>query len=54
MIRFFFPLFLTIAFDVGPAPAQDFDCIIEARQMIDIRSPVEGLIERVARKLRAW
>lgn len=48
MIRFFFPLFLTIAFGVGPAPAQDFDCIIEARQMIDIRSPVEGLIERVA------
>jgi RND family efflux transporter MFP subunit len=31
-----------------PAPAQDFDCIIEARQVVDIRSPVEGLIERVA------
>lgn len=35
-----------------PAPAlsqsQEFDCIIEARQMVDIRSPVEGLIEKVA------
>ncbi|MCX7891798.1 MAG: efflux RND transporter periplasmic adaptor subunit [Burkholderiales bacterium] len=33
-----------------PAPAQstDFDCIIEARQTVDIRSPVEGLIEKVA------
>lgn len=25
--------------------AQEFDCIIEARQTVDIRSPVEGLIE---------
>jgi RND family efflux transporter MFP subunit len=32
----------------GPAAAQDYDCIIEARQVVDIRSPVEGLIERVA------
>ncbi len=33
-----------------PAPPQptDFDCIIEARQTVDIRSPVEGLIEKVA------
>jgi RND family efflux transporter MFP subunit len=28
--------------------AQEFDCIIEARQTVDIRSPVEGLIESVA------
>lgn len=27
------------------AAAQEFDCIIEARQTVDIRSPVEGLIE---------
>jgi RND family efflux transporter MFP subunit len=34
---------------VLPAAAQqDFDCIIEAKQMVDIRSPVEGLIEKVA------
>jgi RND family efflux transporter MFP subunit len=32
----------------APASPQDFDCIIEARQMVDIRSPVEGLIEKVA------
>jgi RND family efflux transporter MFP subunit len=33
-----------------PAHAQerDFDCMIEARQTIDIRTPVEGLIEKVA------
>ncbi len=33
-----------------PAPPQptEFDCIIEARQTVDIRSPVEGLIEKVA------
>jgi RND family efflux transporter MFP subunit len=27
------------------AAAQEYDCIIEARQTVDIRSPVEGLIE---------
>lgn len=33
-----------------PAFAQadgQFDCIIEARQMVEIRSPVEGLIEKI-------
>ncbi|MGB8435503.1 MAG: efflux RND transporter periplasmic adaptor subunit [Burkholderiales bacterium] len=33
-----------------PAHAQTdgtFDCIIEARQMVEIRSPVEGLIEKI-------
>jgi RND family efflux transporter MFP subunit len=30
------------------AQAQEYDCIVEARQMVDIRSPVEGLIEKVA------
>jgi len=29
------------------AQTGEFDCIIEARQTVDIRSPVEGLIERV-------
>jgi RND family efflux transporter MFP subunit len=32
----------------APAVPQEFDCIIEARQVVDIRSPVEGLIEKVA------
>jgi RND family efflux transporter MFP subunit len=34
----------------APAHAQTdgtFDCIIEARQMVEIRSPVEGLIEKI-------
>ena len=34
----------------APARAQAdgaFDCIIEARQMVEIRSPVEGLIEKI-------
>lgn len=30
-----------------PAHAQEHDCMIEARQSIEIRSPVEGLIEKV-------
>lgn len=30
-----------------PVAANEYDCIIEARQMVEIRSPVEGLIERV-------
>jgi RND family efflux transporter MFP subunit len=29
------------------AAAQEYDCLIEARQAIDIRSPVEGVIEAV-------
>ncbi len=40
---------LAVAFLAAlPVAAQDYDCIIEARQMVDIRSPVEGLIEKVA------
>jgi RND family efflux transporter MFP subunit len=30
-----------------PASAQEFDCMIEARQAIEIRSPVEAVIDRV-------
>lgn len=38
---------LLVAALAAPATsvAQEFDCIIEARQTVDIRSPVEGLIE---------
>ena len=45
-----FPLALLAAALLGSAPARanEFDCIIEARQMVDIRSPVEGLISSVA------
>jgi len=37
---------LLVPFAVGAA-SQDYDCIAEARQIVDIRSPVDGLIERV-------
>src|SRR5262245_15521424 len=48
MRRFFVPVVLAVGVaGVGPVAAQEFDCIIEARQMVDIRSPVEGLIDRV-------
>ena len=48
MSRFSVPLVFALALaGVQPVAAQEFDCIIEARQMVDIRSPVEGLIERV-------
>jgi multidrug efflux pump subunit AcrA (membrane-fusion protein) len=30
-----------------PAVGPEFDCLIEARQALDIRSPVEGVIETV-------
>jgi RND family efflux transporter MFP subunit len=29
------------------APAQEFDCMIEARQAVEIRSPVEAVIDKV-------
>ncbi len=31
----------------SPAAAAEFDCLIEASQTIDVRSPVSGLIEKV-------
>jgi RND family efflux transporter MFP subunit len=48
-LAFLLPGVAAALFAVLPAAAQqDFDCIIEAKQMVDIRSPVEGLIEKVA------
>jgi RND family efflux transporter MFP subunit len=32
---------------VAPAAAQEFDCVIEARQSVDVRSQAEGVIESV-------
>ena len=44
-------LALSCAVHAQPAPAvlggPEFDCLIEARQALDIRSPVEGVIDRV-------
>jgi len=33
---------------LGLAAKDEYDCIAEARQIVDIRSPVEGLIEKVS------
>ena len=33
---------------IAPATAQEFDCVIEARQSVDVRSNAEGVIETVA------
>jgi RND family efflux transporter MFP subunit len=35
---------------VGAAPARaaDFDCVLEPRQVVDLRAPVSGLVERIA------
>ena len=35
------------AADAQPGIAPEYDCLIEARQALDIRSPVEGVIETV-------
>ena len=32
---------------LAPAFGADFDCLIEPRQVLELRSPIEGLIERV-------
>jgi RND family efflux transporter MFP subunit len=32
----------------GLALSQEYDCLIEARQMVEIRSPVEGLLQTVS------
>jgi RND family efflux transporter MFP subunit len=44
MKRLFAGLLATLA---PAAFAGDFDCVIEPRQVIEVRSPLEGLIERV-------
>ena len=41
------PLLAAGAVHAQPAVAPEFDCVIEARQALDIRSPVEGVIEAV-------
>ncbi len=40
-------VFTVLAGLAGAALAGDFDCVIEPRQTIELRSPIEGLIERV-------
>lgn len=38
---------LCLALAVQVAWAADFDCVIDPRQVIEVRSPVEGLIEKI-------
>jgi RND family efflux transporter MFP subunit len=48
MKSLYFPvlaLFLGVA---GPAVANEYDCLIEARQQVEIRSPVEAVVETVS------
>ena len=40
-------LCLVLVFASALAFAEEFDCLIQARQSVDIRSPVEGLVESV-------
>lgn len=40
-------LMLAPAMAATPAAAEDFDCIIEAAQTVEIRSPVTGLLQKV-------
>ena len=40
-------LVLSCAAFAQPAVGPEYDCLIEARQTLDIRSPVEGVIETV-------
>jgi len=42
-------IFGFLIFTAAPAPGlgAEFDCIIEPRQVLELRSPIEGLIERV-------
>lgn len=47
-----FPIYRSLltllpALAMVPAAARGFDCLIEPRQMIELRSPVEGLIDTV-------
>jgi len=48
MLNTFRPvLFAALAPVALSAPAQDYDCLIEARQAIEIRAPVEAVIEKL-------
>lgn len=40
-------LFLCALLSAAPALARDFDCLIEARQTVEVRSPVEAVIEAI-------
>jgi RND family efflux transporter MFP subunit len=39
---------LSLALSAATALAAEFDCVVDPRQVVEVRSPVEGLIERIA------
>mgnify|MGYP002783584210 CR=1 FL=1 len=45
--RILLPVLIAAATAATPVFASEYDCLIEARQTVEIRSPVEGLIEQV-------
>lgn len=45
---------ILLALHVAPALGEDFDCLIEARQNVEIRSPVEAIIESVKVRRGDW
>lgn len=47
MKHFIRPVFAAATLFAWSANAAEFDCLIEARQQVDIRSPVEAVIESV-------
>ena len=47
MMRLVRPVFAVATLFAWSAHAAEFDCLIEARQQVDIRSPVEAVIESV-------
>jgi RND family efflux transporter MFP subunit len=48
MKNLYFPVFASFLGLAGPAVASEYDCLIEARQQVEIRSPVEAVVETVS------
>ena len=44
---FVFAGLMACSFSAKAQPAEEYECLIEARQAVDVRSPVEGVIESV-------
>lgn len=53
MKRFVCPISAAATLPAWSASASEFGCLIEARQQVDIRSPVEAVIESVQLQIPA-
>lgn len=40
-------LFAALATAAAPLQAKDYECLVEPRQIVELRAPVEGLIEKI-------